>query len=72
MSLSDNMLLIPKKKGISQADLGKIIGTSRDVMGGYERGDISPSVEMASKIADTLEVSVDYLLGKKKMDLDNS
>jgi transcriptional regulator with XRE-family HTH domain len=64
MSLSDNMLLIRKKKGLSQADLGKMIGTSGDVIGRYERGDISPSVEVVSKIADALEVSVDYLLGK--------
>ena len=70
MSLSDNMLLIRKKKGISQADLGKLIGTSGDVVGCYERGDISPSVEVVSKIADALEVSVDHLLGKTKMELD--
>lgn len=70
MSLSDNMLLIRKKKRLSQADLGKIIGTSGDVVGRYERGDISPSVEVVSKIADALEVSLDYLLGKTKMEMD--
>jgi transcriptional regulator with XRE-family HTH domain len=70
MSLHDNMLLIRKKKGISQADLGKLIGTSGDVIGRYERGDITPSVEVVSKIADALEVSVDYLLGKTSMELD--
>ena len=70
MSLSDNMLLIRKKKGLSQADLGKMIGTSGDVVGCYERGDITPSVEVVSKIADALDVSVDYLLGKTKMELD--
>jgi transcriptional regulator with XRE-family HTH domain len=64
------MLLIRKKKGLSQADLGKMIGTSGDVVGRYERGDISPSVEVVSKIADALEVSVDYLLGKTKMEMD--
>ena len=64
------MLLIRKKKGLSQAELGKMIGTSGDVVGRYERGDISPSVEVVSKIADALEVSVDYLLGKTAMELD--
>jgi len=64
------MLLIRKKKELSQADLGKMIGTSGDVIGRYERGDITPSVEVVSKIADALEVSVDYLLGKTKMELD--
>lgn len=70
MSLHDNMLLIRKKKGISQADLGKMIGTSGDVVGRYERGAITPSVEVVSKIADALEVSVDYLLGKTKLEMD--
>ena len=70
MSLSDNMLLIRKKKGLPQADLGKMIGTSGDVVGRYERGGITPSVEVVSKIADGLEVSVDYLLSKTKMELD--
>src|SRR5690606_19894458 len=59
-----------KKKGLSQAELGKMIGTSGDVVGRYERGDISPSIEVVSKIADALEVSVDYLIGKTRMELD--
>lgn len=70
MSLGDNMMLLRKKKGISQADLGKMIGTSGDVIGRYERGDISPSIEVVSKIADALEVSIDYLIGKTKMEID--
>jgi transcriptional regulator with XRE-family HTH domain len=53
-----------------QAELGKMIGTSGDVVGRYERGDISPSIEVVSKIADALEVSVDYLIGKTNMELD--
>lgn len=70
MALGDNMMLLRKKKGISQAELGKMIGTSGDVIGRYERGDISPSIEVVSKIADALEVSMDYLIGKTKMELD--
>lgn len=71
MALGDNMMLLRKKKGFSQAELGKMIGTSGDVIGRYERGDISPSIEVVSKIADALEVSMDYLIGKTKMELDS-
>lgn len=53
-----------KKKKLSQASLGKLIGTSGDVVGRYERGDIVPSIEVVAKMADVLEVSVDYLIGK--------
>ncbi len=41
MALADNMMLLRKKKELSQAELGKMIGTSGDVIGRYERGDIS-------------------------------
>jgi transcriptional regulator with XRE-family HTH domain len=70
MDFGDNMMLIRKKKGLSQADLGRMIGTSGDVIGRYERQDITPSIEVVSKIADALEVSIDYLIGKTKMQLD--
>ena len=70
MNLGDNMMLIRKKKGLSQADLGKLIGTSGDVIGRYERGDITPSIDVVTKIADALEVSIDYLIGKTNLQLD--
>lgn len=57
-------------KKLSQSALGKLIGTSGDVIGRYERGDISPSVDVVVKIADVLEVSVDYLIGKTSLALD--
>ena len=72
MALADNMMILRKKKELSQAELGKMIGTSGDVIGRYERGDISPSIEAVAKIADALEVSVDYLVGKTKMELDKN
>lgn len=72
MALADNMMLLRKKKELSQAELGKMIGTSGDVIGRYERGDISPSIDAVAKIADALEVSVDYLIGKTKMELDKN
>lgn len=70
MGFGDNMMLIRKKKKLSQAALGKIIGTSGDVVGRYERGDIKPSIDVVAKIADALEVSVDYLIGKTNLILD--
>lgn len=70
MDFGDNMMLVRKKKKLSQAALGKLIGTSGDVIGRYERGDIKPSVDVVAKIADALEISVDYLLGKTSLIID--
>jgi transcriptional regulator with XRE-family HTH domain len=52
------------KKGWSQADLAENSGVSRVMIGKYERGKAIPSVDAAKKIADTLEVSLDYLVGE--------
>ncbi len=70
MDLGENMMLIRKKRKLSQAALGKMIGTSGDVVGRYERGDIKPSIDVVEKIADALEVSIDYLVGKTNLELD--
>lgn len=70
MELGDNIMLMRKKKSLSQADLGKLIGTSGDVIGRYERGDINPSIEVVTNIAAALEVSIDYLVGKTKIVID--
>ena len=65
-------MLIRKQKKLSQVDLVKIIGNSGNVIGRYERGDFTPSVDVVAKIADVLEVSVDYLIGKTKLVIDKN
>lgn len=56
-----------KEKELSRDELAKLIGTSGPIVGRYERGDMMPSVEIATKIADALEVSLDFLVGKSSM-----
>lgn len=70
MVLGENMMLPRMKKGLSHTDLGRMIGTSGDVIGRYKRGDVTPSIDVVSKISDALEVSIDYLIGKTRMELD--
>ena len=65
------MLLHWWKKSISQSELGKVVGTSGDIIGKYERDEVKPSVEVASKIADALEVSLDFLVGKTSVEIDS-
>lgn len=72
MDFGQNMMLLRKQKKLSQAALGKMIGTSGDVIGRYERGDIKPSVDVVAKLADALEVSVDYLIGKTSLVIDKN
>lgn len=70
MTIGEHIMLLRKKKGLSQAALGKSVGTSGDIIGRYEREIITPSIDVIIKIADALEVSIDFLVGKTTLTLD--
>ena len=70
MTIGEHIMLLRKQKGLSQSELGKTIGTSGDVIGRYERDVITPSIDVIVKVAEALEVSIDFLVGKSKMVLD--
>jgi len=72
MTLGEHIMLLRKQKGLSQAALGKQIGTSGDIIGRYERNIMIPSIEVIIKISDSLGVSIDYLVGKTSLELDES
>lgn len=63
MDLGNTIIQLRKAKDISMDDLAITVGTSGAIIERYERGEISPSVEVAAKIAKALEVSLDYLVG---------
>ncbi len=54
------------KKGWSQTDLATGSGVSRVMIGKYERGEAVPSIDAAKKIANALEVTLDFLTGETK------
>lgn len=72
MTLGQRIADLRKKNKISQNELGKRVGTSGDIIGRYERDEVKPSIEVASKIADELDASLDYLMGKTEVELDDS
>ncbi len=63
MNVGNRISALRKEKGFSRDDIGKIVGTSGAVIGRYEREEITPSIEVAAKIANALDVSLDYLTG---------
>ena len=72
MTLGQRIADLRKKKKMSQSELGKRVGTSGDIIGRYERDEVKPSIEVASKIADELDASLDFLMGKTDFELDKS
>lgn len=61
----NRVLALRKQKGWSQPELGKVVGTSGAIVGRYERGEITPSIEVARKPADAFGVTLDYLVSDK-------
>lgn len=51
------------KRGMSQSELGKIIGVSPSTIGMYEQERRLPEVPTLKRLASFFNVSVDYLLG---------
>ncbi len=72
MNLGKKIVELRKQKDYSRDALGKIVGTSGAVIGRYERNEITPSVEIAKNIASALEVSLDFLVGSTKQEIDKA
>ena len=70
MSFAKRLTEARKEKGLSQDDLATLIGTKGPAVGRYERGATKPTIEVASRLADALGVSLDYLVGKVDTALD--
>ena len=66
MNIGTKITELRKQKNLSQSDFAREVGVSREMIGRYERGEVMPSIEVAKKIADALEVSLDYLAGDAK------
>jgi transcriptional regulator with XRE-family HTH domain len=62
-TLGDRITSLRKAKKLSQTDLAQAADTSREALSKYERNDIIPSVLVAARIAETLGVTLDYLIG---------
>ena len=57
---------IRQEKNLSQTDIAKALGVTRQAISLYEKGDREPKLEMWEKLADFFNVPVDYLLGISK------
>jgi transcriptional regulator with XRE-family HTH domain len=71
MSFGKRLLEARKRKGISQDELAKHLGTKGPAIGRYERDEMKPSIEVAARMAELLDASLDYLVGKTDILLDS-
>lgn len=62
--LSARIKEIRTAKKLSQVDLAKLLGVTKQSVSNWENDNIQPSVEMLLKISEALNVTTDYLLGR--------
>ena len=63
MSFGQKLSYCRKEKKLSQAEMGKLSGINGDIIGKYERDEMKPSIDTAKKLANALDVTLDYLVG---------
>lgn len=74
MEFSERLKKLRKDSGFTQVDVAEKLGISQPAYASWERGIKKPTQENLVKIAQVLNVSVDYLVGnseEKSDDLDN-
>lgn len=64
MEVGKTIARLREERGWNQTELGKESAVSHVMVGKYERGEAMPSLDAAKRIADALEVSLDYLVGE--------
>lgn len=53
------------KKGLTQTELGEKVGVKQNTFTNWEKDKREPSFENLIKLADLLEVSLDWLFGRE-------
>ena len=72
MNLGGRISELRKQKGWSQSELAKQVEVSREIIGRYERNDAVPSIEVAKRMAEAFEVSLDFLVGATSEEVDKA
>ena len=61
--LNQRIREVRQARGMSQVELAGLLGVTKQSVSNWENDNIQPSIEMLVKLALTLGVSTDYLLG---------
>ena len=63
MEFKERLKKVRVEKGISQSELAKSIGVHVTNISRYERGENRPTSDVLTKLANSLDVTADYLMG---------
>jgi len=54
-----------KENGMSQQKLAQAVGVTQQCVSEWEKENIEPTLSNLCELADTFDVSIDYLVGRK-------
>lgn len=63
MTLNENIKQLRMARNLSQVDLAKALGVTKQSISNWENNNIQPSIDMLIHLAEYFSVSTDYLLG---------
>ena len=64
MKFNEQLINLRRQKGLSQEQLGDIIGVSRQTVSKWELGDTTPEMEKLMQLSDLFGISMDILTGR--------
>ncbi len=67
IAIGEKIIQLRKQHQMSQAEFAKKVGVSRTIIGNYERNTNMPSVEILLSMANTFNVSIDYIIGEGQL-----
>lgn len=59
-----NLRELRRKCGMTQKELGNVVGLTQQTINKYENGNAEPNIRTLIALADYFETSVDYLIGR--------
>ncbi len=67
-SIGEKLAELRRQKGLSQAELARLLNLGQSTIAMYEKNKRAPDYHQLARLADFFNVSVDYLLGRKRED----
>ena len=63
MTLNENIKQLRQSKNLSQVDLARALGVTKQSISNWENNNIQPSIDMLIRLAQFFSVSTDFMLG---------
>lgn len=63
IAFGDRLKELRRDRGLSQEEMAKLLGTSKQVLSRYETNQRAPKITLAREYSEKLGVSLDYMLG---------